>query len=387
MFLPTLTHIFTVAQWVGIPTYGNKMSLVWAIIVLSMLTAIEAAAIWTLIKILTGVAKHVDDGRGLTARLSGSIFYGNGFLSLILSWKFISSWRRLSVYWKRAELLDATLGPPDATIQRRVIIVACFISICSIVEHLLSMFMAIGFDTLPMDYLHKYILNSHAFLIRPDTYSLWTAIPIFFISKIATILWNFQDLIIILISMGLTSRYHRLNLYVNSLVKKENVDKEKRISTAKYVRNQKWRRVREAYVRQATLVRMVDAQIGALVLLSNINNFFFICLQLFLGLNKTGGSLMSYFYYFLSLGWLLFRACSVVLAAADVHIYSRTALEYIRLCPDSGYNVEIKRLNNQLSHDFVALSGMGFFWLSRQTLLEVAGNIIKYELVLIQYDK
>ncbi|KAL0849846.1 hypothetical protein ABMA28_011784 [Loxostege sticticalis] len=386
-FLPTLTHIFTVAQWFGIPSYGNKFAICWAVIVLCMLTVVEGAAIWMMIRLLAGIAKHIDDGRGLTARLSGSIFYANGFLSLILSWKFMYSWKRLSFYWKRAELVDVSLAIPDEAIQRKVIVVTCFVSVCAFAEHLLSMILAIGIDSPPMDFLERYILNSHAFLITPNTYSLWSAILIFFVSKIATILWNFQDLIIILISMGLTSRYHRLNSFVNLCVKNEKTNRDKTSVTEKYVRTHQWRRIREAYVRQAALVRMVDANIGALVLLSNVNNFYFICLQLFLGLTKSQGSLVSYLYYFISLGWLLFRACSVVLAAADVHIHSRRALEYLQTCPGTGFNIEIMRLNNQLSHDFVALSGMGFFSLSRQTLLEVAGNIIKYELVLIQYDK
>lgn len=64
-FLPTLTHIFTVAQWFGIPSYGNKFAICWAVIVLCMLTVVEGAAIWMMIRLLAGIAKHIDDGRKL----------------------------------------------------------------------------------------------------------------------------------------------------------------------------------------------------------------------------------------------------------------------------------------------------------------------------------
>ncbi|CAG9576150.1 unnamed protein product [Danaus chrysippus] len=88
-------------------------------------------------------------------------------------------------------------------------------------EHILSMISATGVDCPPEDYLERYILTSHGFLIHDYEYSLWLAIPIFIISKSATILWNFQDLIIILMSMGLSSRYRRLNNFVREVVESE----------------------------------------------------------------------------------------------------------------------------------------------------------------------
>lgn len=64
-----------------------------------------------------------------------------------------------------------------------------------------------------------------------DEYTLWLAVPIFIISKVATLLWNFQDLLIILISMGLASRYHRLNIYLKYMVRHEKKYKDiKRVS-------------------------------------------------------------------------------------------------------------------------------------------------------------
>ncbi|KOB70750.1 Gustatory receptor [Operophtera brumata] len=178
-------------------------------------------------------------------------------------------------------------------------------------------------------------------------------------SKVATILWNFQDLIIILISMGLKSRYHRLNIFVKHVIRREQRNKEvEKLGTDAYIQTQVWRKVREAYVRQAALVRKVDRKLGALILLSNVNNLYFICLQLFLGIGKISGTFINKAYYFLSLGWLLFRACSVVLAASDIHDHSTLALPCLYECPGSSYNVEIKRLINQLCNDDVALTGM-----------------------------
>ncbi|XP_059049450.1 gustatory receptor for sugar taste 64a-like [Achroia grisella] len=384
LFLHTLTHVFTIAKWFGIPTYGNKLTFLWAIILLGMLVAIEVAAIWKVIISLAGLVDNKDE-RGVTARLSGAIFYCNGLLSLILSWKLISSWKWMSKRWEKMETTSTLRIECDPKIRRRVIFVTNLVGLCACIEHMLSMMSATGFQIPPESYFKKYILSSHGFLLDQDDYTLWIAIPVFILSKSATILWNFQDLIIILLSMGLTSRYHRLNLYVKNLVQRSR--KENKFISEINSQMQEWRRLREEYVQQAALVRMVDKELGPLMLLSNVNNFYFICLQLFLGINKGEKGLINRTYYFLSLGWLLFRACSVVLAAADVHLHSRKALRYLHDLSKSGHSIEIRRLKNQLTHDFVALTGMGLFSLDRQKLLEVTANIIKYELVLIQFDK
>lgn len=50
------------------------------------------------------------------------------------------------------------------------------------------------------------------------------------------------------------------------------------------VRVYSWRKIREAYVKQSTLVRKVDKSLGSVILLTSFGNFYFICLQLFLGI-------------------------------------------------------------------------------------------------------
>ncbi|XP_045761220.1 gustatory receptor for sugar taste 64a-like isoform X2 [Maniola jurtina] len=387
MFLRTVLAVFTAARWFGIPTYGGSMALYWAIVLLIMLIGIEVAAIWKLIRALTGVANYAYGTSALIGRLSGSIFYGNAVLSLILCWRAVNTWKKLSVNWLRVETKGLLLSP-DARIKRRITFVVSFIILCAIVEHTLSMISATGLDCPPEEYFERYILSSHGFLLHTWEYTLWLAIPIFILSKSATILWNFQDLIIIVISMGLTSRYRRLNSFVEHVVRYEKRDENtNKLGTEFYYQLNVWRSIREAFAQQSALVRQVDEELGVLFLLSNLNNLYFICLQLYQGIRKVDGVLINRIYYFYSLGWLLLRACTVVLAAADVNLYSKRALPFLFSCPSSAYNIEIHRLKNQLTHDNIALSAMGFFYLDRQKLLQVAAAIVKYELILIQYDK
>uniref|UniRef100_A0AAU6Q870 Sugar gustatory receptor n=1 Tax=Helicoverpa armigera TaxID=29058 RepID=A0AAU6Q870_HELAM len=386
-FLPTLNSVFLKARLFGISGYGLTISFFWSLILFSMLVVMESVAIWRVVTLL-GEWLVSASNNGLIGRLSGAIFYGNALISLFLSSKFVHSWRSLSNYWLRMETSTALDFPPDVRIRKRTIYITAFVVSVAVVEHILSMISATGVGFPPEEFLYRYVTLSHGFILKAQDYTIWKAIPIFVLSKLATALWNFQDLIIILISMGLSSRYNRLNLYVRHIVSVEKqFESKQRFGTELYLQIQVWRRLREAYVRQSTLVRMVDRNLGSLVLLSNINNLYFICLQIYLGIHKSSGSTISRCYFLFSLGWLIFRACSVVLAASDVHLHSQRALKSLHACPSAAYNVEIKRLQYQLAHDFVALTGMGFFSLRRELLLEVAAAILKYELVLIQYDK
>ncbi|KAG6447962.1 hypothetical protein O3G_MSEX005253, partial [Manduca sexta] len=320
-FLPTIANIFKIARIFGISKYGFNLAFMWTLMIFITLISVEVTSFWKFVKVLDGWAEDKFARRefkysGFTERVSGSVFYGNATLSLILSCKFVNSWKRLSRRWRKVEIEGSLRFPPDRWIQWKVTAVSAFIGVCALSKH---------------------------------EYSLWFAIPIFILSKISTMLWNFQDLMIIVISMGLTSRYNRLNMYVGHIIKIERkLSDSPKVRSDLHVHNEIWRRIRESYVRQAELVGMVDKEFGALILLSNINNLFFICLQLFLGLNLISiysatarGALINKLYYFISLGWMLFRACTVVLAASNVHMHSKKALVFLYSCPKSGFNIEV----------------------------------------------
>ncbi|KOB70751.1 Gustatory receptor, partial [Operophtera brumata] len=51
-------------------------------------------------------------------------------------------------------------------------------------------------------------------------------------------------------------------------------------------------------------------------------------------------------YFVVSLVWLCIRIGSVVLAAADINVYSRGALNYKYECEPHCYNVEVVQVSN-----------------------------------------
>jgi gustatory receptor len=75
----------------------------------------------------------------------------------------------------------------------------------------------------------------------------------------------------------------------------------------------------------------------------------------------------------------------VSLSAAEVHDESKKPLKIFRTITREGWCLEAKRFSEEVNNDVIALSGMNFFNLTRKLVLGVAGQIVTYELVLIQF--
>ncbi|XP_038209585.1 gustatory receptor for sugar taste 64a-like [Zerene cesonia] len=378
--------IFRGARWFGVAGSDSILWQLWGVCVLILLIAIQCGAIVKVIRALAGWARDTSNQRSVTARLAGAMFYAASLLSQILCWRLSYQWRSLVKFWASIEwVLSIKYVPQDRNLRGRLIAVSVFLSGFAMVEHLLSILSTTGLDCPFSDILKMYILKSHGFLLMEQDYDNAIAVPVFFISNVATVLWNFQDLLIVLISIGLASRYHRLNMCVATVCTK--LKEEKWSKDAEVLQVYMWRKIREAYVKQGILVRKVNDALGSLILFSNFFNFYFICLQLFLGITQgMSGDGFQQIYYLVSLLWVCLRSGCVVLAAADVYEHSRRALPCLYSCNARCFNIEIERLQDQLSKDNVALSGLGFFYLTRTVLLQVASSVVTYVLVLIQYD-
>ncbi|XP_063547423.1 gustatory receptor 5a for trehalose-like isoform X2 [Cydia strobilella] len=372
-FLQIMAKIFRFSRWFGVAGSGNVLWKTFGLCILLLLGVIEGVAIWRVVKALAGLAVDIEGHRSVTARLAGATFYASSITTLILSWKLSSSWEAIALYWASIDRSVAINVLSDKKIKSRMITVTSVMVTCVVVEHTMSMMSQVGFDCPPSLILKRYTLMSHGFLLLRTDYSIWFAVPLLFMSKIATILWNYQDILIVLISMGLTSRYNTLNQYI---AKFSTPSKDYPWNPhGECNKGQTWRRIREAYVKQAQLVRRLDKSLGGLILLSNLVNFYFICLQLFLGITQgLSGDLIKRLYYVVSLVWLCVRVSCVVLAAADINVHSTKALRHLHASDRHYYNVEIVRLQNQLSKDYVALTGLGFFSLNRTILLQVHGG-------------
>jgi hypothetical protein len=84
------------------------------------------------------------------------------------------------------------------------------ISSFHVVEHALSISTHSKADTY-LEWLEKYSLSSHAFIVSSVKYSLWIGVLVQIVSRVATFTWNFTDLFLMLLGQALTLRFNQFN--------------------------------------------------------------------------------------------------------------------------------------------------------------------------------
>lgn len=88
-------------------------------------------------------------------------------------------------------------------------------------------------------------------------------------------------------------------------------------------------------------------------------------------------------YFWYSLIFLIVRTLSLSLFSSAIHDESKKPTHTLRAVPN--WCMEVRRFSEHIDNDTIALTGMRFFYLTRRLILSVAGTIITYELVLIQF--
>ncbi|XP_077285666.1 gustatory receptor for sugar taste 64a-like isoform X1 [Arctopsyche grandis] len=355
----------------------NKLSVPSFLSLFTILTLLWAA-ILSLVHTIRSLLK-VNSGKsgGFANATAGGIFYSNAFVSSCIFRKLASTWPNIMIQWEKHEK-DAY---PYPKLRARTRAIAIIILILALTEHMLSIGIntptcraniLLGNSTL-RECLKEYCLRSHSFIFNAVQYNMALGLFIFYVSKVATFAWNFQDLFLILTCSGLVAKYRNIN---NKILKTD--------IAASNIKD--WRFMRELYTNCSELARDFSSMLGPLVLLSFTNNLYFICLQMLNGLAPSLQGPLHNAYFFGSFGFMVGRLICVALAAAAVPIEARRSLPFLRCCPASTYCLEIQRLGFQLTHDEVGLTGMGFFTVNRNFMLGVAGAVATYEVVLLQFD-
>ncbi|XP_044739849.1 gustatory receptor for sugar taste 64a-like [Chrysoperla carnea] len=300
-------------------------------------------------------------------------------ISAIFFQKLAHSWPNLVQKWTKFELnmweYEKTHLARDFRIMSGVILGLSFF------EHALSVYINMPtmnekgiYNDSFWNYLKEYCINSHPFIINITSYNLFVAFFIVIISNTATFAWNFQDLFIILISYALTMRLKMLN-------KRLKISHEKNT-----LRRDDWRKQRELYGEFSSLVKYVDIKMSVLIALSFLNNLYFICFRLLLGVGTEATSTFLLLNNYGGFLFMVLRAVFVTLMCGELQIYSKSALTTVYSCPSELFTIETERLSNQLNSDYICLTALGFVFVTRGFLLSVAGMVATYEIVLLQFD-
>ncbi|KAF7995219.1 hypothetical protein HCN44_004691 [Aphidius gifuensis] len=211
------------------------------------------------------------------------------------------------------------------------------------------------------------------FFFTPENLKIAVGIVVRIIYFIATFIWNFTDLFLILVATGLAEKYKCVNKTVINM-----------IISNQY--NINWSQIREIYAILSNLVKKTDIVISPLIILSFSANLYSICKQFFSGFLLQGNITLGDVYFFGSFCFILGRTIAVTISAAQINTHSKELLSVLFYCPVSTLNVEPQWLQNQLAIDEVALTGMKFFSVTRKFMLSVVGTIVTYEVILLQFN-
>ncbi|KAL0849843.1 hypothetical protein ABMA28_011781 [Loxostege sticticalis] len=305
--------------------------------------------------------------------LSYVSFYAGTFLTTALFLRIAANWPALMKKIANSSLdkyIDATL--PTKCLCTTVIMLSL-----ALFEHVLSQ------NTKLMNSIHCATENVSAYEIFLGKTFPWfkelqgpinLPIGVFFhiMNIISTITWSYSDVFLVCMSLYLVSIIDKINKTINEV-------------DHRFYHPTFWSTIREDYTRAADLVTSFDDVISGLMLISFASNLFFICLQLFHILSSRG-MWDNLIYFTFSLIFVLVRYLAVSLAAASIHTASQKPAAALYMIPSTAYCSEVQRFIEQVHGSCVALTGLKFFYVTKGLVLSVAGTIVTYELVLLQFN-
>ncbi|XP_023720513.1 gustatory receptor for sugar taste 64f isoform X1 [Cryptotermes secundus] len=333
-----------------------------SIVILALLVSLGFSFTWFLVV-------------GFTFPASGALmFYGTGLTCCALFLNLGTKWPELALLWQRTENSQIRYGyPTNLSLKIRTLTV--IILTLALVEYLLSnanrMYIASQCSTGGFDLVRRYIMVTHRHVFEVVGYSSGMAVFTAVVSIIASFYWSYADVFVMLISIALASRFKLLN----SCLKKVK---------GKMMPEGFWRSVREDYNDLSHLTSCVDSRVSSIVLLCFATNLFYICQQLLNSMNNSVSTIQATYFY-LSFGYLLLRTMAMALSAASIYDESRAAKDVLYAVPAHNYQVEVHRFLVQVSTDNISLTGLNFFPVTRTVLLTLAGTIVTYEIVLVQF--
>ncbi|XP_044751777.1 gustatory receptor for sugar taste 64f-like isoform X2 [Coccinella septempunctata] len=266
-------------------------------------------------------------------RFNNIVFYIRGSLTCYLFIRLARSWPGLMKEFAKVEsfLRHYPLTKVNITKKLRIIsicifAVAGFEHICSQIGNFLKAFNC-GKDRKggTIEFYFTVIAHPQAFYILP--YSVFIAILFQLLTIIMTFGWNFLDAFVILVSTAFSSKLIQFEEKIN------------------FLKNQ----------------------------------------RLFSSLTMVQTGLLQV-YYVLSLFLLISRISFVCISGAQFYNESLNIISALTTSNSYIYNEEIERFIVEVDAAPLILSGGNFFYITKGLILELAGAIVTYELVLIQFS-
>ncbi|XP_034242833.1 gustatory receptor for sugar taste 64f-like [Thrips palmi] len=380
-FLSVVRHLLIVGHYIGVlpaPT-NSGCKFRWLSLHVVFSVGVTAAVAFRIIVYLycvfVGYMTFFDTV--VSTRIGFTVL---GLLMFVTYIRLASRWRKFVVCFLRIEHRQGSLEPagiaPSLSLRRRVVLMTMATLALGFLEVLLQQF------TFPLsrdldeydsfsDILadHYYGLFNH--IATAVSYNPAVLFAAEFSSAVTNFVLNYNDLFIMIVSMVIVRRFkhQRKILAVNCF------------KDSAY-----WKSARERFHDLSELTREVDQHVSVQVLLSCLNNFFSICIQLQHAVSPPFGApcVLRRMYYCFSLLFVVVRSGAVMFAASSIPEESRALKRALYSVPSNQYTAETQRFLTQVISDDVTLTGLGLFTINRSFILRMLGTIATYEILLFQ---
>ncbi|XP_055635567.1 gustatory receptor for sugar taste 64a-like [Toxorhynchites rutilus septentrionalis] len=326
---------------------------------------------------------------GISAKnINHLVFLIDACLISTLFLRMATQWQRVAIKWSQVDKIFLSESYRICswwTLKRKIWFTAGLLLLLACGEHILSIVNTLsdqqheirhcGWEQNVTDMFRHFALRKFANVYSYFPYSSYSAGFFMFVSSALTLYWNYLDIFIILLSIAIATRFNQIHKHIQTIAQGVFASNE-----------QFWIRVRSDYVSVCELLDEVDRVVSWIMLISCATNLYFICLQI-LNVSQKLRYVMNDVYYCFSLLFLIGRTVTMFLCAASIHEAAKKPLDVVTKIPNSGWCVELDRFATQLKSETVALSGMGFFHITRQLLFSMAGTIVTYELVMLKFDR
>ncbi|CAH1965784.1 unnamed protein product [Acanthoscelides obtectus] len=145
-----------------------------------------------------------------------------------------------------------------------------------------------------------------------------------------------------------------------------------------------WYTLRKDYLLFSAMHMKVNDQLAAMIVSTFCINLYFVLLQMFNTLRNMEHAFLKS-YSMISFFLLLSRIAAVIIFGSGVNEEWRKIRGLLDSVTHWAYNIEVERFIETVESKELFLTGMNFFSIKRGLILHIAGAIVTYELVLMQF--
>lgn len=158
----------------------------------------------------------------------------------------------------------------------RVKLIGVVFFIFFLTEHLMFIAMQLEYNfyqlktcnVTKVTFLHNYMRRLRPHLLEVLPYRWWIFPPFQWTITLMAFCWNYVDYFIVIISLGISTRFNQLN---ERLRRTPHAQKDRKF----------WKEIRLHYTNLVDLLEYIDDQISLLVLFSMSHNLFLVCTKIF----------------------------------------------------------------------------------------------------------